>query len=85
MAKELPEDIRKDLDRACALHQRAVSDYAQCLEFSKIMAELLSRLEDADCYKAAGKVMGILLECNPKEGCHCEKAAMVSGRMEKIY
>jgi hypothetical protein len=27
-AEILPDDIKRDLEKACALHQRAVSDYA---------------------------------------------------------
>lgn len=84
MAEEIPDDIKKDLEKACALHQRAVSDYAQCSEFSKIMSDLLARLEDADCLRAADKVMTVLLDCNPKEGTHCEKATLVGEKMKKF-
>ena len=52
MAENLPEDIKKDLEKACSLHQRASSDYAQCVEFSKMMSNVLARLEDAECYRA---------------------------------
>ena len=84
MAEEIPDDIKNDLGKACALHQRAVSDYAKCVEFSKIMSDLLSRLEDADCFKAADKVMTVLLDCNPKAGAHCDKATLVEGKMGKF-
>lgn len=84
MAEELPDDIKKDLGKACALHQRAVSDYAKCVEFSKIMSDLLSRLEDADCNRTADKVMTILLDCNPKEGAHCDKATLIGEKMDKF-
>ena len=81
VAEEIPDDIKKDLGKACNLHQRAVSDYEKCVEFSKIMSDLLSRLEDADCFKAADKVMTILLDCNPKAGAHCDKATLVEGKI----
>ncbi|MEA3333290.1 MAG: hypothetical protein U9Q58_06820 [Pseudomonadota bacterium] len=84
MAEEIPNDIRKDLGKACVLHQRAVSDYEKCVEFSKIMSDLLSRLEDADCFKTADKVMTVLLDCNPKAGAHCDKANLVEGKMAKF-
>lgn len=84
MAEEIPDDIKKDLEKACALHQRAVSDYAQCTEFSKIMSDLLARLEDSDCLRTADKVMTVLLDCNPKEGTHCEKATLVGEKMKKF-
>jgi hypothetical protein len=84
MAEEIPNDIKKDLEKACALHQRAVSDYAQCSEFSKIMSDLLARLEDADCLKTADRVMTVLLDCNPKEGTHCEKATLVGEKIKKF-
>ena len=82
MAEEIPDDIKIDLEKACALHQRAVSDYEKCMEFSKLMSELLARLEDAGCYRTADKVMGILLECNPKEGAHCDNAIRVGEKMK---
>ncbi len=80
----LPDDIRRDLDKACALHQRAVSDYAQCQEFSKLMSDLLARLEDIGCWKTADKVMSILLDCNPKIGAHCEKSTIVGQIAKKL-
>ena len=84
MSEILPEDIEKDLARACSMHQRAVSDYAQCTEFSKLMSDLLTRLEDAGCYKTADRVMGVLLDCNPKTGAHCDKATVVGQVMKKL-
>ena len=84
MAEKISDDIKKDLEKACVLHQRAVSDYAKCVEFSKIMSDLLARLEDADCFRTADKVMTVLLDCNPKEGAHCDKATLVGERMKKF-
>jgi len=84
MTEKIPDDIKQDLERACALHQRAVSDYAQCVEFSKLMLDLLARLEDAGCFKTADKVMTILLDCNPKEGSSCDKATHVGEKMKKF-
>lgn len=84
MPENIPEDIIRDLERACQLHQRTVSDYAKCVEFSKLMSELLARLEDCGCYRAADRVMGILLDCNPKEGSSCDKSAMVSDKIKKF-
>jgi len=83
MAEEIPDDIKRDLEKACSLHQRATSDYAKCMEFSKLMSDLLARLEDAGCYRTADKVMGILLECNPKEGAHCDNAIRVGDKMKR--
>ena len=83
-AEALPDDIRRDLAKACALHQRAVSDYAQCNEFSRLMSDLLARLEDAGYYKTADKVMTILLDCNPKIGAHCEKSTVVGQITKKL-
>ena len=83
MIEKLPDDISIDLAKACALHQRTVSDYEKCMEFSKLMSDLLARLEDAGCYRTADRVMTILLDCNPKEGAHCEKATLVGERIKK--
>lgn len=80
----LQDDIESDLKDAVNLHQRAVSDYAKCLQFNKIMADLLSRLEDSEECRLADKVMSILIECNPKEGSHCDRAAQIEKRMQKL-
>lgn len=84
MSEEIPDDIRKDLNRACSLHQRTSSDYAKCMEFSKLMSDLLGRLEDAGCYRTADRVMTILLDCQPKEGAHCEKSTLIGEKMKKF-
>jgi len=84
MTKELPDDIQKDLERACGLHQRATSDYEKCVEFNKLMSDLLARLEDAGHYRLADRVMTILLDCNPKEGSSCEKASITGERVKKF-
>ncbi len=84
MAEHVPEDIQKDLEKAISLHQRATADYAQCEKFSKLMSNILSRLEDAGCYNTADRVMGILLECNPKTGSHCEKSSHIANLTQKL-
>jgi len=82
--QKLPETIKIEFKNAAALHQRAVSDYAKCLEFNKIMAGLLDKLEDCGSFKLADKVMGILIECNPKEGSHCDQATQIGNRMNSL-
>jgi len=84
MAEILPEDIQRDLERAHILHQRATADYAKCEEFCKLMSGLLSRLENERCFDTADKVMGMLLECNPKIGAHCDKAVIVGQKIQKL-
>lgn len=82
--QNLSKDIKRELEEATTLHQRAVSDYAKCLEFNKIMANLLDKLEDRDQLKLADKVMGILINCNPKEGSHCDQATQIGNRMNSL-
>ncbi|MBN2899789.1 MAG: hypothetical protein JXO44_13550 [Clostridia bacterium] len=82
--KTIPEDIKKDLEVACSLHQRAVSDYSQCVEFNRLMSDILVKLEDADCLKVADKVMTILINCTPKEGAHCDNSMLVGEKMKKF-
>ena len=84
MAEKIPDDIKRDLEKACALHQRATADYEKCIEFSKLMSDLLARLEDAGCYRTADKVMTVLLNCNPRAGAHCDKATIVGEKMKKF-
>ncbi len=84
MAETIPEDIQKDLEKAANLHLRASSDYKKCLEFNKLMSDLLARLEDAGCDRMADKVMSILLDCNPREGAHCDKATLIGEKVKKL-
>lgn len=84
MAKEIPDDIKKDLEQAVSLHQRATSDYSKCMEFNKTLSDILGRLEDVGSYKIADKVMTILINCAPKEGSSCEKATIVGEQVKKI-
>jgi len=81
---KIPEDIARDIDRACALHERTTSDHEKCLEFNRLMGDILARLEDAGLHREAGRVMTILLNCNPKEGTSCEKTSMVGEKVKKI-
>ncbi len=84
MAEKIPPDIKADLEQAALLHQRASSDYEKCVEFNKLMSDLLGRLEDAGCHKTAGKVMSILVDCNPKQGSQCDKATRIGEKMKKF-
>ena len=84
MTKELPDNIQKDLEKACTLHQRATSDYQKCIEFNKLTSYLLARIEDAGHYRLADRMMTILLDCNPKEGSSCEKATITGERVKKF-
>ncbi|MEW6595074.1 MAG: hypothetical protein AB1413_09420 [Thermodesulfobacteriota bacterium] len=84
MTEKIPPDITADLEKAALLHQRATSDYEKCQEFNKLMSDLLGRLEDAGCHRTAGKVMGILIDCNPKQGTQCDKASRVGDKVKKL-
>jgi hypothetical protein len=84
MAERIPQDIQTDLEKAAMLHQRASSDYEKCLEFNKLMTDILARLEDAGCTRTADKVMTILIDCNPKQGAHCEKAMRIGEKSDKL-
>lgn len=84
MVEIIPEDIKIDLLKACSLHQRASSDHEKCVEFSKLLSDLLARLEDAGCYRTADRIMTVLLDCSPKEGSTCEKATLIGEKMKKF-
>ena len=85
MTKELPDNIQQDLEKACILHKRATSDYEKCVEFNKLMSDLLARLEDEGHYRLADRVMTILLDCVPKEGSSCEKASISGERVNRFF
>ena len=84
MTEKLPEQALQDLEKARSLHDRAAADYSKCKEFNQLMGEILTQLEDAGCYKAADKVMTLLLDCNPKEGAQCDKSSMVGEKVKKL-
>jgi len=84
MSEKIPQDIKEELDKAAILHQRTSADYEKCVEFNRLMASILGRLEDAGCHKTAGKVMTILLDCNPKQGAQCEKSARIGEKMQRF-
>lgn len=84
MSEELSEELRKDLDHARELHDRAVSDYEKCVEFNRLMSRILSSLEDNGFQSKAGKVMSLLIECNPKQGARCDKSPLVADRVHKL-
>ncbi len=84
MAEIIPPDIQQDLEQASLLHQRTSADYQKCLEFNKLMADILARLEDAGCTKTADRVMSILLDCNPREGAHCDHSTRIGEKMKKF-
>lgn len=84
MSEQIPADIKKDIEKARSLHQRATSDHHKCVEFNKLMSDTLGRLEDAGCYRAADKVMSILIECNPKEGSCCGNAFRIGAKVKTL-
>ena len=62
------------------MEEKFRSTAERCYEVK--ISNLLARLEDAHCYRIADKVMGILLECNPKNGANCESTNRVSEKMK---
>ena len=84
MPEKIPQDIKEDLEKAALLHQRTSADYEKCVEFNRLMSDILARLEDAGCHKTADKVMSILIDCNPKQGAQCEKSSRIGDKMKKF-
>ncbi len=84
MTEEIPPELRAALDRAVRLHERVAADFEKCQEFNRLMSELLGRLEDAGCDRTAGRVMGILIDCNPKQGSQCDKATRIGDKVRKL-
>jgi hypothetical protein len=84
MTDNIPEEIVKDLQTICQLHQQAVCNYDKCREFSESLSGFLIRLEDMKYYRMADIAMNILLNCKPKEASHCEKANLVGEMMKEF-
>lgn len=84
MVEKLPPEFIKELERVSQLHEQAVCDHEKCREFSEKLSGLLVRLEDLKYYRAADRLMSILINCSPKEASHCEKATLVGAMMKEI-
>ncbi len=80
----IPNEILKDLQHLCQLHQQAVCNHDKCRGFSEILSELLVRLEDMKFYQTADRLMSILINCKPKEASHCEKANIVESMIKEV-
>ena len=77
-------EIKRRTARLCQLHERAAADYSKCIEFNRQTAELLDLLEDIGIEWGAERALSILVNCNPKEGAHCEKASLVANQIQKL-
>ncbi|WP_011306716.1 hypothetical protein [Methanosarcina barkeri] len=84
MVESIPNEIIKELQSICQLHEEAVCNHDKCREFSESLSGLLVRLEDLKLYRMADRLMSILLNCKPKEASHCEKANLVGEMMKEI-
>ncbi|AKB21022.1 hypothetical protein [Methanosarcina sp. WH1] len=82
MAEKLPREVIEELERVSRLHEQAVCDHEKCREFSEKLSGLLVKLEDMKFYRTADRLMGVLINCSPKEASHCEKSTLV-GEMIK--
>ncbi|MGB9928183.1 MAG: hypothetical protein ACPK85_07220 [Methanosarcina sp.] len=81
--KNIPCELIKEIEDVCRLHERAVCNHDKCREFSENLSDLLIRLEDMKFYRAADKLMSVLINCKPKEASHCEKSTLVGQMMKE--
>ncbi len=84
MVENIPEEIVKNLQSVCQLHEQAICNHEKCREFSENLSALLVRLEDMKYYRTADRLMSILLNCKPKEASHCDKANLVGEMMKRV-
>lgn len=84
MDEKLPQEVIEELDCVSRLHEQAVCSHEKCREFSEKLSGLLVKLEDMKFYRTADRLMGILINCSPKEASHCEKATLVGEMMKEI-
>lgn len=84
MAEKLPREVIEELERVSRLHEQAVCNYDRCKEFSESLSGLLDRLEDMKFYRTADRLMGILINCSPKEASHCEKSTLVGEMIKDV-
>ncbi|WP_440956562.1 hypothetical protein ACSAZK_06535 [Methanosarcina sp. Mfa9] len=82
--KNLQHEFLKDLEELCELHDRATCDYEKCRKFNGRLAEVIEKLEDFGNYKAADRMMDVLINCSPKAGSNCEKTSLVGEKIKGI-
>ena len=75
--------ILYEIETLCILHEK-ITQSSECREFNRRAAILLQRLEDAECYRLADRVMDLLACCSPKDLSQCDSIQRARDIMERL-
>jgi hypothetical protein len=73
--------IQTELNRLYELHESGVSDPGKCREFNSQASVFLQRLEDAEAFDIADRVMDLLAGCSPKDFSPCDNRQCTKGSL----
>jgi len=82
--REAWEDLYRELDELCRLHQDGIADFTRCRDFGHRLSLLLDRVESLGFIQLADRVMDLMAGCSPKVASHCENALSTRARLETL-
>ena len=65
------------------MHERIIQS-SECREFNHRSAQLLQKLEDAECNRLADRAMDLLVSCNPKDLSQCDSVQRARDALERL-
>lgn len=77
-------EIQKELEELCRLHDETVASSDKCREFNRLSAVFLQKLEDMGYDRIADMFMDLLGGCSPKDVSHCDSHERTEGTLERI-
>ena len=84
MDKQDWEQILKELNALCELHEQGVAQPSKCREFSHQASLFLDRLEGLGAYDMADRMMDLLGGCSPKDFSPCDNRQRTKGALERL-
>ncbi|VVB68651.1 Uncharacterised protein [uncultured archaeon] len=84
MDKQGWEEILKELNALCELHEQGVAQPSKCREFGHRASLFLDRLEGLGAYEVADRIMELLGGCSPKDFSPCDNRQRTKGSLERL-
>ncbi len=76
-------EILREIEALYNIHE-GITQSSECREFNHRSALLLQKLEDAECYSLADRVMDLLGFCNPKDLSQCDSVQRARDALERL-
>jgi len=81
--EQMWNEILHEIETLCTMHER-ITQSSECREFNHRSAQLLQKLEDAECNRLADRAMDLLVSCNPKDLSHCDSVQRARDALERL-